>query len=225
METININIDRDKDNENNKGIDKDKDGETSNITEGVISKSCTELDNCNGDSNDNDNDNESADSSEDDIEGDGDKDIGDVEKISETDEARRKKYKKLKYRLKSIKKTIKFLKKDQVHDVWYPSNFLHNYIPVIKGTLEYQRVIILLKSYRMKLPHAILKKKTKEGDIDKDKDKDKEGYKNIINYSCFYEGALPFKLTITDDILPDEITMKPVINPDLFLLTDNLLKS
>ena len=222
METININIDRDKDHENNKDIDGDK----NSIIDGVISKSYTGLD-----SNDNDNDNESTDGSEEDKESDGDKDIGNVGKISDTDEARRKKYKKLKYRLKSIKKTIKFLKKDQVHDVWYPSNFLHNYNPVIKGTLEYQRVIAVLRSYRMKLPHAILKKKDKDKesgkdtDKDKDKDKDKEVYKNIINYSCFYEGALPFKLTIIDNTLPDEITIKPVINPDLFLLTDNLLKS
>ena len=120
-------------------------------------------------------------------------------------------YYKQKKKLKSINHKLKRLNSNQVKDVWYPSDFLNNYIPVLKSSQEYRYLLYLAKPIHSSYPNLILKQLYKD--------------KVHMEYSLFYPNTLPFRLLVNkNDIPEDDINLYAMPDCDLFLFNDNLLK-
>ncbi len=171
--------------------------EINEINEINENKSQPDIDNEIDQDSDNDNDNDSNNNSNS-----SDDDQSSKRKL-------KKKYKKLRKKRASIKNNIKYFNQQQVHDTWYQSHFLLKYLPVIKGTLEYDYVLKLAANHGRDKPKVILKKNNKD----------------LVDYSFFYPGSLPFKLSVTRDNLPIECVQQVETVQELFLFSDNLLKS
>ena len=159
------------------------------------------------------------------------------------DKKQKRKYRRLRKRLKSLKRNIKFLDEILVNDIWYPGTFFieNGYIPVIKGTLEYDYLLRVVKPHFHYQPKLILKRykrirnslherseieTTSNVDSNDSETDDKNLKDEMIEYSFFGEECLPFKLKIESYKIPivDYQTL-PIPEPDLFIFTDNLLKS
>lgn len=138
----------------------------------------------------------------------------------------KKKIRKLKKKRKFLKKNIKSFKREFVDDVWYQSDFLNKnkYIPIIKGTEEYNFLIRLAIPHFNYIPKLIFKKhKGKQ----KDNDKDKIENSQSIEYTFFGDNCLPLKINLSKNKIPicEDLIILPMPDTEHYLFSDNLLKS
>ena len=138
---------------------------------------------------------------------------------NEDNDDNKKRYRKLRKKLKSLKRNIIYFSREQVNDVWYPADFFidNGYIPVIKGTLEYSYLIEVARPHFSYRPKLILKRNRRRDTSDNN---------DNIEYTFFGQDCLPFKLKLKRSQLPiEEISLLAMPDTDLFIFTDNLLKS
>ena len=120
-------------------------------------------------------------------------------------------YHKQQKRYNGLKHKIKKLTKNQEEDVWYPSNFLNKFIPVIKDTPEYIYILNLIKPHFISNPSLILKQ------LDKKSDR--------FEYQVFQTGSVPFTFKIEKGDIPiNDIILEKMPTTDLYLFNNNLLK-